>query len=143
MNSDVLKKENILLNVGKMSKEDALKKVAQLLFDSGYTNEHYVESIFEREEAVDTYIGNGVAIPHGTRRSEENINKSGIVILQSKEGIQYGDNTAYIIIGIAGINDEHLEILSNLATTLQDTENVERIVKANSKADIYNFILTE
>lgn len=142
MNKDILKKENIILNVGRITKNEAIEKAGHLLVKGGYVNEDYIESMFDREKMINTYIGNGVAIPHGVNHSEKNINKSGIVILQSKEGILYDDNLAYLIIGIAGFGNEHLDILSSIAITVQDEENVKRATEAESVDDIYSLLLT-
>lgn len=140
---EILQKGNILVDVGEISKAEALNRIGQLLINSGYVNEGYINEIFEREKIVNTYIGNGVAIPHGVSHSEKYISKSGIAILQSKEGIEYGDNKAYIIIGIAGINDEHLNILSNIAIFIQDEENVRKLIAADTSEEIYNMLITE
>lgn len=140
---EILQKENILLNVENITREEAIKRVGQLLVDSGYVYNDYIEDMFERENVVNTYIGNGVAIPHGISHSEEHIMHSGIAILQSKEGIQYGENEAYLVIGIAGVNDEHLNILSNIALLIQEVENIKKLVETDSIEEIYSMLLTE
>lgn len=68
----------------------------------------------EREKIVTTYMGMGVAIPHGTSDAKETVKKSGIVVMQYPDGVQFGDEKANLIIGIAGVGDEHLEILANI-----------------------------
>lgn len=143
MSSAVLERENILLDVGPLTKEEAIKQAGRLLVESGYVTEDYVKGMFEREEVFNTYIGNGVAIPHGVNRSKEEIKKSGIVILQSKEGIEYGEERAHLVIGIAGIGEEHLSILSSIAITVQDEANVTKAVQSNSVDEVYELLTSE
>ncbi|MBO1308676.1 PTS sugar transporter subunit IIA [Enterococcus sp. 669A] len=143
MSSTILKKENIVLNVGQLTKEAAINKAGRLLVESGYVSEAYVKGMFEREEVFNTYIGNGVAIPHGVSHSKDEIKESGIVVLQSKEGIDYGDEKAYLVIGIAGIGDEHLDILSSIALTVQDESNVQKAVESDSVDEVYELLTSE
>ena len=97
----------------------------------------------KRETEVTTYIGNGIAIPHGTSQYVKHIKKSGIVVLQYPKGVDFGEgNIAYILIGIAGRDDEHLEILSSIALVCQDEKNVSKLRHAAAKEEIIS-ILTE
>ena len=89
----------------------------------------------EREKIVTTYMGMGVAIPHGTSEAKETVKKSGIVVMQYPDGVQFGDEKANLIIGIAGVGDEHLEILANIAGSLEDEALLENL-KKNADADI-------
>jgi PTS system mannitol-specific IIA component len=94
-----------------------------------------------RDAEVTTYMGNGVAIPHGMNEYKKEILESGIVIAQYPDGVDFGDgNTAYIVIGIAGKGDEHMEILSKIALTVQFEENVERLRNAKSPEEIIQII---
>ena len=76
----------------------------------------------EREKLVTTYMGMGVAIPHGTSQAKETVKKTGIVFLQYPEGVDFGDEKAELVFGIAGIGDEHLELLSKICEILEDIE---------------------
>ncbi|WP_432409700.1 PTS sugar transporter subunit IIA [Wukongibacter sp. M2B1] len=129
-NDEILRKENILLDLKSVDKEEAIKMAGQLLVDGEYVEEEYIKAMLEREELVSTYIGNGIAIPHGVGSSKDRIKKSGIVVLQFPEGVDFGENNkAYLVLGIAGKDNEHLKILSNIATSLEDKETVEKLVK--------------
>ena len=88
----------------------------------------------EREKIVTTYMGMGVAIPHGTSDAKETVKKSGIVVMQYPDGVSFGDEKAILIIGIAGVGDEHLEILANIAGSLEDEALLENL-KKNADAD--------
>jgi PTS system mannitol-specific IIA component len=85
-------------------------------------------------------MGNAVAIPHGTGDSKQWITTSGLSIITVPEGVEYGDgNVARLVIGIAGKGDEHLEILSKIATVCEDEDNVDRIVRAETKEELLAF----
>lgn len=102
----------------------------------GYVKEGYIDAMHEREKVVTTYIGMGVAIPHGTGEAKKQIEKSGVVVLQYPNGVKFGDELAYLVIGIAGAGDEHLEILSNIATSLENPDLVEKLNSTKNKQDI-------
>jgi len=141
MEKEILVKEGIVLNVESESKDKAIERVGNLLISGGYVKENYIEGMKAREEEVTTYMGNGVAIPHGMNEYKKEILESGIVIAQYPDGVDFGDeNIAYIVIGIAGKGDEHMEILSKIALTVQYEENVERLRNAKSPEEIIQII---
>jgi mannitol/fructose-specific phosphotransferase system IIA component len=118
----VLAKSNIKLGLASVDKYEAIRIAGRLLVDSGCVNEDYIAAMIERENDLTTYIGNGVAIPHGVGKAKEFIKKSGLVVLQFPQGIDFGDEKAYLVIGIAGVGDEHIDILSNIATVIGEDE---------------------
>jgi len=143
MNKLILNEGNILLNAAAEGKYEAIERAGKLLADNGYVEPEYIEGMRKRETEVTTYIGNGIAIPHGTSQYVKHIKKSGIVVLQYPEGVDFGEgNIAYILIGIAGRNDEHLEILSAIALVCQDEKNVSKLRHSTAKEEIIS-ILTE
>ena len=141
MEKEILVKEGIILNVESESKDKAIERAGNLLIERGYVKANYIEGMKAREEEVTTYMGNGVAIPHGMNEYKKEILESGIVIVQYPNGVDFGDgNTAYIVIGIAGKGDEHMDILSKIALTVQYEENVERLRNAKSPEEIIKII---
>lgn len=130
----VLKKEGIKTGLKSVDKETAIRAAGQLLCDLGFTNEDYIQAMVDRENMVSTYMGMGVAIPHGTSSAKETVKKSGIVVMQYPEGVDFGDEKAYLVIGIAGVGDEHLEILGNIVASLEDEELLETL-KKNADVD--------
>ena len=130
--SEILCKENIFLNLNSMPKEEVIKMAGNKLFENGYVTEKYIDGMLEREKKVTSYLGMGFAIPHGVNEVKNEIKKSGIVILQFPEGVDFDGEKAYIVIGIAGIGDEHLKILSNIAILLDD-ELTEKLKNETSK----------
>jgi mannitol/fructose-specific phosphotransferase system IIA component len=119
----VLSENNIKLGLEAVDKYDAIKMAGRLLMESGCVDENYIEAMIEREDDLSTYMGNGVAIPHGVGKAKKFIKKSGVVVLQFPEGVDFGEEKAYLVIGIAGVGDEHIEILSNIATAISDDDD--------------------
>ena len=135
----VLKKEGIKTGLKSVDKETAIRAAGQLLCDLGFTDEAYIQAMVDRENMVSTYMGMGVAIPHGTSDAKEDVKKTGIVVMQYPEGVDFGEEKAYLIIGIAGVGDEHLEILGNIVASLEDEELLENLKK---DADIDTILKT-
>jgi len=136
-NIQVLRKENIKLGLESVDRDKAIKMAGQLLVDSGYVEPDYIDAMLKREEELTTYIGQGVAIPHGVGAAKKKIKKTGIAILQFPEGVSFGDDIAYLVIGIAGLGDEHLKILANLSGLLEDNDTAKKLRKTNDLEYIY------
>lgn len=135
--SSILNKENILLNKSVGTKEEAIRLTGSVLVEKGYVDPSYIEKMLEREELTSTYMGNFVAIPHGTEDSKQFVKESGISFIQVPEGVDFGGgNIVKLLIGIAGKNDEHLSILSNIAIVCSEEENIEKLISANSAEEI-------
>ena len=117
---DILVVENIQLGLESESKEEAIRRAGRLLVQGGYVEQGYVGAMLERESIATTYMGMGVAIPHGTSEAKEKINKTGIVFLQYPQGVGFGEEKAFLVIGLAGKGGQHMEVLSRLATLLDD-----------------------
>ncbi|SEM71214.1 PTS system D-mannitol-specific IIA component, Fru family [Paenisporosarcina quisquiliarum] len=136
----ILAAENILLSQQLATKEEAIRLAGQMLVDKGYVESGYIEKMLEREEMTSTFMGNFVAIPHGTDDAKKEVKESGITIIQVPAGVDFGDgNIVKLIFGIAGKDDDHLDILSNIAITVSEVENVEKIVNATSPKDVLAF----
>jgi mannitol PTS system EIIA component len=137
MSLTILAKENILLNSKVSDKKSAIELVGKILVTNGYVNSDYIEKMFEREELSSTYMGNYVAIPHGTEDAKKSVKETGIVIVQVPNGVDFGNgNIVKLLIGLAGKNDEHLEVLSKIAIVCSEEENVLSIINAQSVEEI-------
>lgn len=134
--NELLNEKNILLNLENESKEEAIIRAGNLLFNNGYVGYEYINSMLEREKRISTYIGYGVAMPHGTEFGKEQVKKAGIVVLQYPEGINFGGQKAYLLIAIAAKGEEHLEILSNIAQALGDVEAIENLKTTKNSKDV-------
>ncbi len=137
----ILKKENIKLGLPSCTRDEAITAAGTMLVESGYVAEEYVEAMFAREEIVSTFIGNGVAIPHGVGKQRGLIKKSGIVVLQYPEGIDYNDNTCYLVIGISGKDNDHIKILSNIAEQLGEIEKAQELWKTSDTDSVYDIFV--
>ena len=134
--NELLNEKNILLNLENESKEEAIIRAGNLLFNNGYVGYEYINSMLEREKRISTYIGYGVAMPHGTEFGKEQVKRAGIVVLQYPEGINFGGQKAYLLIAIAAKGEEHLEILSNIAQALGDVEAIENLKTTKNSQDV-------
>ncbi len=123
--NEIFSLKNIVLNAKADDKFAAITLTGEVLKQNGYITERYIERMKLREEIVSTYLGNGLAIPHGTDGSDCEIIKTGISLVQFPDGVDFGDgNTAYITIGIAGKEGEHMDLLNKIALICIEEENV-------------------
>ena len=123
----LLTPERILTGLAAEPMEDAVRRAGHLLEAAGCVKEGYAEAMLERERITSTYMGAGLALPHGTAAAKDSVLRSGICVLQYPEGIDYAGETAYLIIGIAGVGDAHLDILARLSSILEDEAVLERL----------------
>lgn len=136
--SELISEKNILLNLENESREEAIIRAGNLLVNNGYVGYEYIDSMLERENIISTYIGYGIAVPHGTEYGKDQVKKSGVIILQYPEGINFGNQKVYLLIGIASKGDEHLEILSNISQVLGNFEAIENLKSTKNLQDILN-----
>ena len=129
----VLKLEGIRLQQKASSKEEAIEMAGKALVELGYVNGDYIQAMQDREKLVTTYMGMGLAIPHGTTHDPDVIKKTGIVVLQFPDGVPFGDEKAQLVIGIAGKGGEHMEVLAKVATALDDQAVLEKMKTTDDK----------
>ena len=134
--SGVLQIGNILTGLPSESKDDAILRAGHMLEASGYVDPGYAESMLEREKVASTYMGMGLAIPHGTSETKALVRESGIVVLQYPDGVDFGEEKARLVIGIAGAGDAHLDILAKISSALDDEEVLERLSVTSDPEDI-------
>lgn len=115
-----------------VSKEEAIVAAGRILLEKGLIEEPYIQSMLDKELTDVTYIGNGIAIPHGLNKDRIYVKESGISVVHYPDGIQYDGYIAYIVIGIAGDDREQLTILRKLAMRLFDENCVSKLVKADT-----------
>ena len=124
---DVIVKDSILLNQPSVTKEEAIKMAGDLLVARGAVEPAYVDAMQDRERMVSTYMGMGIAIPHGTAQAKGTVKKTAISMVQFPEGVDFGAEKAQLVFGIAGIGDEHLDLLAKIAGCLDDAEVLEKM----------------
>lgn len=123
----VIDENGVKLNQQPVSKEEAIRAAGELLVKQGCVGEAYVDAMIEREKLVSTYMGMGLAIPHGTSEAKGSVKKTGIVLVQYPEGIDFGEEKAQLVFGIAGIGDEHLDLLAKICEALEDEDVLEKM----------------
>lgn len=133
----ILAEERIRLQATAIDKIDAIRQAGELLVNSGCVTPAYVKGMLAREESMSTYLGNGVAIPHGEFENREDILATGISVLQVPEGIEWEDGEkAHLIIGIAASSDEHVGVLAALAEAIEDEEITAELINTADPAVI-------
>lgn len=132
-----LDSSSVRLDATATDKTDAIRQVGRLLVDAGFIEPAYVESLLARERVANTFLGNGIAIPHGVPKDRDLIRQTGVAVLQLPQGVEWnpGDRV-HLVVGIAARSDEHLQILTNLTDVLGNPEEAERLAHTLDPADI-------
>lgn len=134
----------IRLQARAADKQEAIRLVGQLLVDSGYIDVGYIASMLGREEVANTYLGNGISIPHGLPKDRDLIKQTGIAVVQVPEGVTWNPGeTARLVVGIAAKSDEHIEVLRRLTRVLGDQEEVARLTRTTDPRDIIEALTGE
>ncbi|MFP1758556.1 fused PTS fructose transporter subunit IIA/HPr protein [Lonsdalea quercina] len=139
-----LSQQDIHIGASAGDKQEAIKQVASALTEAGCVSEGYVEGMLQRELQTSTYLGNGIAIPHGTTDTRDLVRKTGVQVFQFPKGIAWGDNqTAYVVLGIAARSDEHLALLRQLTHVLSDDSVAERLATTTSTEELRSLLMGE
>lgn len=134
-----LEQSNVRLKASVADKAEAIRAVGSLLVDSQYIKPGYIDSMKAREKVANTYLGNGISIPHGLPKDRELILKTGIAVLQVPDGVEWNPGeTVQLVVGIAAKSDEHLEVLANLTHVLGSEETVHRLSRTDDPSEIIN-----
>ena len=129
--------QNIRIGARAGSKNEAIRAAGQVLVESGFIEPGYIESMIGREGQANTYLGNGISIPHGMAKDRELIRATGISVVQLPEGVEWGPGkVAHLIVGIAAKSDEHLGVLAALTDVLDDPAQAELLAKTKDANDI-------
>ncbi len=136
MSAEVLSEESIVLSGTARSRDDAITEAGRLLVAAGAVDDSYVEAMHEREKSVSTFMGNGLAIPHGTNEAKPSIRRTAISFVRYAEPIDWKGQPAEFVVGIAGAGDDHLSVLSSLAGIFTDDAAIERLRSASAPADV-------
>ncbi len=135
---------DIHLAASATDKKSAIEQVALALENSGYVKSGYVQGMLNRELQAPTFLGNGIAIPHGTTDTRDQVLKTGFSVFQFPHGVEWGDRqTAYIVIGIAAQSNEHLELLRQLTHVISDENIAQAMVKANTPKALKQLLMGE
>ncbi|UKA62647.1 PTS mannitol transporter subunit IICBA [Arthrobacter sp. FW306-04-A] len=133
---DVLLAESVILNGTATDRDSAIDEAGKLLLDRGSVDMDYIHAMHEREESVSTYMGSFLAIPHGTNAAKDHILHSGVSIVRYPEGIDWGGKQVKFVVGVAGINNEHLHILASIAKIFTNKAQVAQLEQATSVEEV-------
>ncbi|AKE09638.1 fused PTS fructose transporter subunit IIA/HPr protein [Serratia liquefaciens] len=139
-----LSQQDIHLGATASNKQEAIRQVAAALTEAGCVSAPYVDGMLQRELQTSTYLGNGIAIPHGTTDTRDLVLNTGVQVFQFPQGIEWGEGqTAYVVIGIAARSDEHLALLRQLTHVLSDDSVAEQLAKTNSAEELRSLLMGE
>jgi multiphosphoryl transfer protein len=134
-----LASNNIQLHVEARDKIEAIRKVGEMLVESGNIKPDYIESMLNREKVANTFLGNGIAIPHGLPKDRESIIRTGIAVMQIPSGVEWNPGERVtLVVGIAARSDEHIGILTNLTHILDDEDLIQKLSSTENAEDIYS-----
>ncbi|GAB2946404.1 PTS mannitol transporter subunit IICBA [Hafnia psychrotolerans] len=138
-----LSEANIFLGQQATSKEQAIRFAGEQLVKGGYVQPEYVEAMLDREQLTSTYLGESIAVPHGTIEAKDRVLKTGIVFCQYPAGIRWGeeeDDSARLVIGIAARNNEHINVITKLTTALDEDGVIERLANTTSVEEVLSIL---
>ena len=128
---EVLTSEMVLLGALAADKVDAIRQAGEVLVKAGCVAPSYVDGMLARERVMSTYVGSGIAIPHGELGDLHSVYRTGVSVLQLPEGVEWElGECAYLVVGLASTSDEHVEVLTNLVELLQEPEIITQLVQA-------------
>jgi PTS system mannitol-specific IIA component len=138
--SDVLTLSQIKVPGTARTKDEAIREAGGILVDVDAVTPDYIDAMFEREQSISTYMGNYLAIPHGTNESKESIKRSALSVVRYPEPIDWDGNEVLFALGIAGYQGGHMDILSRIAIVFSDTDEVDRLLAAKSAQEIFDLL---
>ena len=140
MSDDILTAERVVLADRTPTREEAIRDVGRLLVDAGAVQPGYVDSMLAREATVSTSMGNFLAIPHGTNEGREFIDATALAVIRYPEAIDWDGDEVRFVIGIAGRENEHLEILGRIAVLFSDDDDVQALLNAPDATALFAII---
>ena len=141
--ASVLTPDDIVLGHHSDSMNEAIEHAGGLLVARGSISEEYIEGMKKRETKASTYLGNGVALPHGLLESKDCIRSTGIVVVQHPDGVDWQAGTAHLVVGLAAVGDDHVRVLSQLAEILQDEELCETLWHTTDSQFLYDCLTAD
>jgi PTS system mannitol-specific IIA component len=130
MTDTILDRANVVAAGDATTREDAIREAGELLVRAGAVLPGYVDSMAQREATVSTFMGNGLAIPHGTNESKDEIVRSALSFIRYSSPLDWGGEEVRFVVGIAGRNNEHLDILSKIAILFSEEDDVQQLIDA-------------
>jgi multiphosphoryl transfer protein len=139
--SEVLSPSSIVVGASAVDSADAIRRVGAILVADGIVTDGYVDTMQAREAIISTYLGNGIALPHGTNEAQDTILRTGLAVAQFPDGVPWGEERARLVIGLAARSEEHIAVMSQLAAVLGDPEMCERLATTNDPMEIHRVLM--
>ena len=141
--ASILRPSAIVVGASASTKAEAIDQVGGLLMAEGLVTDEYVRAMHEREAIISTYLGNGIALPHGTTEGHASILGTGIAVAQYPAGVPWSGEPARLVIGLAARSEEHIPILSRLAGVLEDAELCGRLAQTTDPLEIHRALTSD
>jgi phosphotransferase system HPr (HPr) family protein len=137
---EVLPPSAIVVGATAADRDEAIQIVGRMLVDAGCVTPDYLAEMRDREEIVSTYLGNGIALPHGTNEARTAVLRTGLAVVQFPDGVAWGDERAHLVIGLAATSDDHIAIMARLATVLGDEALCRRLAQTTDAMEIHTVL---
>ena len=141
--ADLLTESSIRLDAHASGRDDAITQAGTALVEAGAVDPSYVDAMLQRENTVSTYVGEGVAIPHGTLAGKDAVKHDAIVVLRFPDGVDWDGNDVRVAVGIAAKGNGHIALLSQLATVLLDPDKAAALRGATTSQQVYDLLASE
>ncbi len=137
MARSILTQSQVRIHAGSATRDQAMREAADILEAAGAVTDAYYDAMQQREQTVSTYMGNELAIPHGTNETKDAILESSLSVVRYDGGVDWDGEPVTFVIGIAGRGDEHLEILSQIAILFSEEDDVARLKSVGTPEELY------
>jgi mannitol PTS system EIIA component len=137
---ELLDRRAVRLHATAAGRDDAIRQCGDALVRAGAVDQAYVEAMLERERSVSTYVGEGVAIPHGTLDGKESVRHDAVSFVRFPDGVMWGEHEVVLCIGIAARGDGHVRLLSELAQILLDPERARALRESDDIDDVIRLL---
>jgi PTS system mannitol-specific IIA component len=141
--SSLLAESSIRLDSHATDRLDAVRQCGQALLEAGAVDESYIDAMLQREQSVSTFVGEGVAIPHGTLAGKEAVKQDALVVLRFPDGVDWDGNDVRVCVGIAAAGGGHIALLSQLAEILLDPAKADQLRSATQAQQVYDLLTPE
>ena len=141
--TELLAEKSINLTAVAKDRDDAIRQAGEALLAAGAIDASYIDAMLERENSVSTFVGEGVAIPHGTLAGKDAVKSDALVLLRFPDGVDWDGNAVSVAIGIAAKGNGHIALLSQLATVLLEPEKAEALRNATTTEQVYELLASE
>lgn len=138
--TELLAPASIRLDAVAADRDDAIRQAGAALIEAGAVDPSYVDAMLERENSVSTFVGEGVAIPHGTLAGKDAVKDDAIVVLRFPDGVDWDGNPVSVAVGIAAKGNGHIALLSQLATVLLDPDKAAALREATTADRVYELL---